>query len=442
MRFALFSPDAEGRVLTEPGGRLPSWESAITGHDDPVMPTVRVVLAERYGVTAPILELHAPDGGEGPTPGPVLVVTEPRAADESPPGGLTSALLAEIGPDAVPPELVPRLSTWTAELGHEAPVPALRPAWSRPGWASRVTGWLDTELTTLGRPRTGPLVQMRAWGISTLLRTETTDGAIWVKAAFPPFHAEPTLTRFLHARFPGLTASVVATNDAEGWTALDEFSAAVVGGCRDVTMWRSAADLLAGMQHALANADGRDALRRAAAASRPLDRLADDLEGAFFAHPRVIEWPYPDDRLREMVEGVRAAAGRMERLGIPETLIHGDFHPWNVAIVDGRPLIFDWTDSAVGNPMVDLATWIDAVPEGADRDRIWAEWVEAWSDVVPAEDMRARYDDVVAIGSAYQVVSYDVILRGLEPATRPTIAHGATSFARLLDEALRPVADR
>ena len=36
------------------------------------------------------------------------------------------------------------------------------------------------------------------------------------------------------------------------------------------------------------------------------------------------------------------------------SLVHGDFHSGNAALVDDRIVIIDWSDAAIGNPLVDL----------------------------------------------------------------------------------------
>jgi len=38
-----------------------------------------------------------------------------------------------------------------------------------------------------------------------------------------------------------------------------------------------------------------------------------------------------------------------------ESLCHGDFHPGNILLSSGGPIIIDWVDAACGNPMADVA---------------------------------------------------------------------------------------
>ena len=41
---------------------------------------------------------------------------------------------------------------------------------------------------------------------------------------------------------------------------------------------------------------------------------------------------------------------------LPETLVHGDFHPWNVQRDGDRLVIFDWSDACWGHPFFDVPT--------------------------------------------------------------------------------------
>ena len=39
--------------------------------------------------------------------------------------------------------------------------------------------------------------------------------------------------------------------------------------------------------------------------------------------------------------------------GVPDTLVHGDFHPGNVVGPTDAYVLLDWGDSFVGNPLID-----------------------------------------------------------------------------------------
>jgi aminoglycoside phosphotransferase (APT) family kinase protein len=140
------------------------------------------------------------------------------------------------------------------------------------------------------------------------------------------------------------------------------------------------------------------------------------------------------DRHRQAVEVTAAAVDRVANLGFPETVVHGDFHAGNAALVDGRAVIIDWSDAAIGNPIVDLATWI-AWTEGGIDDRAAAvdAWIAAWAGPTHPAEVRSRIDEIVIVGAAYQVISYDGIVRCLEPLTRYSMGGGAKHFLERLE---------
>jgi len=84
---------------------------------------------------------------------------------------------------AVPTALRPAFEQALAEA-NGAPVPALRAAWSQPGWHAQVEAWVGL-----------PLEQVRVWPLSAVLR----NGDVWFKAVFPRFHHEPAVTEALGA---------------------------------------------------------------------------------------------------------------------------------------------------------------------------------------------------------------------------------------------------
>jgi Ser/Thr protein kinase RdoA (MazF antagonist) len=93
--------------------------------------------------------------------------------------------------------------------------------------------------------------------------------------------------------------------------------------------------------------------------ARQLARLQSDMH----AHSPVAALPKQHGRLRERIEqvaalpeGIRAALLRsLSELPAGEQLCHGDFHPGNVMLTAREPVIIDWIDVTLGNPLADVA---------------------------------------------------------------------------------------
>ena len=425
-------------VLLDPAGSLPRFATE-GDQDEAAIVAVDRLLREEWRFPVPVLETHPQWHGvpEG-EPIPVLIMTE-RAPDSwTPPAGLVFGPLPG-NVDGLPASLRPRAREWLAELRSDALPPPLRPRWARPGWSARATAWMRTAAAAAGRPLVDEPRPFYLRGISALLRAPTATGDLFLKAVFPPFHAEPILTQLLAGRFPSHLPTVLAIEPDEGWLVVGDIAATLISelpkGDRANALAIGARALVE-IQSVLAGRPGDLAILSAAGAPhRPLGGLA----AAFATSVGSDALATPDDpwdvaRLECATAAVEQAIPRVEALGLPETVVHGDFHSGNAALVDGRAVIIDWSDAALGDPAVDLVTWISwSRGDIGEIEPAVDAWIRAWSVVIDPSALRDRLDDILVVGAAYQVVSYDGIVRALEPATRYTMAGGAGHFLKEIE---------
>ena len=101
---------------------------------------------------------------------------------------------------------------------------------------------------------------------------------------------------------------------------------------------------------------------------------------------------------------------RLHELGPGPTLVHGDFHPWNVAFGPGVRCVFDWTDAAVSHPFVDLATYVLRTDDSAVRRRLIDAYVESWSGLHSDAALREAADIALVVGSLFQIETYRALL--------------------------------
>lgn len=62
------------------------------------------------------------------------------------------------------------------------------------------------------------------------------------------------------------------------------------------------------------------------------------------------------ERAQALVAQLSAAAARLPAVAMCQ--VHGDFHPEQVWVHEGRPLLFDFDEFALGQPMADLAAFV------------------------------------------------------------------------------------
>ena len=429
-----------GRVLIDGLGRLPA--AAVDGDtDEATVVTATAFLRDRFALFAPILETHprwegVPDGESIPT----LVMTEPATADWTPPGGFTfGAIPASL--DGVPPPLLPRAIELVDELRTGASPPALRPRWARPGWNARAVAWMTRALEDAGVPLLEEPQPFGHRGISALLRGRTAAGDVFLKAVFPPFHSEPVVSRLLAERFPASVPRVLAVEPDEGWLVVADVAAPWVG---DLPAGQQVAGLVAGVASIVrierALVDDLAVFVDAGCPVRPIANMAQELDAALgVAGVAHVEAPVSDERRARATAATGAAVERVTSLGFPTTLVHGDFHAGNVAFADGRAVIIDWSDAAIGIPTIDLVTWLAWSRDAPDRQQLAIDaWIDAWAGPTDPAAVRAAIDDILIVGAAYQVVSYDGIVRALEPATRYSMSDGARHYLARLEERLGP----
>jgi aminoglycoside phosphotransferase (APT) family kinase protein len=136
----------------------------------------------------------------------------------------------------------------------------------------------------------------------------------------------------------------------------------------------------AAMRHLRANGYPVPEVFEAAGRDVVMERLVgttmlDDLE----AHPWRVDrhadtWADMHRRLGDVPVGDLAAAGLPTRFGAPDAVVHLDFHPDNIMLTADGPVVFDWTNAALGPPAADVAfAWVIGATTTVDGSR----WLRA-----------------------------------------------------------------
>ena len=372
---------AGGTVL----GALPPYDVPV-----PYWPETADVVAEAhrlFGVWVSVLRLlrTAPGLHLG---GPVTYLAE--VADAwSPP----AALAPWTGPDPV------------GEQPH-------RQVWARPGGPAAEVAWARQQLERIGRRLDGPAQQVRTWNLSTLWRLPTVGGAAWLKST-PPFfgHEGALLARLDPAVVPALLA-------AEGRRVLlDELG----GDDRDDASGRELLDmidLLVGLQVAWSSRLGELlSLGLPDWRTTTFPALA---ERNIAAAAAVLD-PPTRSSLDRLLAGLPDRFAAVADCGVPDTLVHGDFHPGNVR--SARPgaahdlRLLDWGDAGVGHPMLDQAAFLRGRSD-PDRAAAQAHWGRLWRKAVPGSEPERAGDLLGPVAALRQAAIYQMFLDRIEPDER------------------------
>lgn len=336
----------------------------------------------------------------------VVVLRLLEASRPKPPGGMVTYLTQV---DDIPPDLV--LRPWSTVLGPHQ----LRQPWAEIGGPKSDLAWADAVLRDRGIEEVGPAEQIRTWNLSSLWRIRVPDGTVWLKHV-PAFfsHEGVILRRLAGGPVPSLLGhdgGRILMPEIPGEDLYD----APAGVLRELvrilvklqTGWVGRSDELM----ALGLPDWRlGAL--APAIDDVVARTWDDLE--------------PDDR--ETLSGfVATFPSRDESIraaGLPDTLVHGDFHSGNARSnvsgggTDPRLVLLDWGDCGVGHPLLDQAAYLDRI-RAEEVPGVVDVWRRAWRRAIPGSDPSRAAALLAPVAAARQAVIYRRFLDGIEPSEHP-----------------------
>ena len=246
-------------------------------------------------------------------------------------------------------------------------------------------------------------MQRKTWNLAALFSLPTADGPVWLKA-IPAFAAaEPAALAAFAAVDPGLVPAVRAS--APGRLLLTDIPGE--------DCWDATAQVVAEAVSRLAAAQARIGQRPPGIPDRRPAVLAAAVQ-------QLLDGPLEAELSPAELRAANGLQERWEMLagcGLPDTLVHGDFHPGNWRRGDGPPVVLDFADAHWGNPVLDGLRAIDFLP--ADQRQAAADaWCAAWTAAAP----RSRPDEALRIAEplahlAY-AVRYQEFLDNIEPSER------------------------
>jgi len=355
-------------VIDAPRGALPAFslESPWWQEAEPVVTAVR----EQFGLEIALLRLLE---GEVPFETPVTYLAELVRGDAD---GL-------LGP-------------WEKPLADDP----LRLPYADPGGPDADLAWAASHVTI-----TAPPVQIRTWNLSSIWKIPTDQGLVWLKHVPPFFAHESSMLRALgdDARVPRLIAGEPGRMLLADVPGHDCYEA-------DGEQLEAMLDTLISLQ---VEWIGRE--DELLALGAPDWRRASYVE---LAAEVVARGAPSDDRsvLDAFVARLPSIFDDLDACGVPDTFVHGDFHPGNVRWSQGSPVILDWGDVGVGHPLLDLPAFIERVGDRAET--LHARWMRRWAAAVPGSEPARAAELIAPVALMRQAIIYQRFLDGIEESER------------------------
>jgi hypothetical protein len=245
---------------------------------------------------------------------------------------------------------------------------------------------------------TGPVTQRKTWLVAGLFRLPTADGPVWLKAV-PPFATDEAVVIAAFAAVdPSLVPAVVAS--APGRLLLADIPGE--------DCWHAPEDVLA------------NGIRRFVAAQSAIDSCPGLTERSYVEDVTALL-----DRDLGLTTAEVAAArallpqwSALDDCGLPNAIVHGDFHSGNWrSEAGGPPRVLDFADAHFGNPAIDGLRVVDFLaPERKSAAR--ATWISAWQAERPDSDPVRALALAEPLAHLYYAVRYQEFLDGIEESER------------------------
>lgn len=335
---------------------------------------------------------------------------------------------------------------WVAYLAetHDAPPDGLQPPseelrlrasgvsvqradWARRGGHRRSLDWVRSVWPDGGDFRAR---QHRVWNLSSLWELEPGDGArsrsrAWLKQV-PAFLAhEAAIVSWLAAAVPEVSPVLLAS-DGAGRALLEHIDGE---DCYGAPAEQRLSFALAHHRIQLASVAALEALARQGVPDRRGASLARHLRDTL--SDRVSALP----RVAQFLDDLDVQVARLDECGLPDTLVHGDFHPGNVRLAESKLTILDWGDSCLGHPAFDLLRLIEGL-SAAESSELEARWAARWREHRRSCDPERAVALVRPLVPLRAAATYAFFVAHIEESERPYHAFDVVEQLQLAERAL------
>lgn len=307
------------------------------------------------------------------------------------------------------------LEAWFTEVEGSAPSLLRRP-WARVGWFEQAVAWIQSQSSSLGLTVRGPVVQLRTWERSCILRVSTTVGKLYFKAVPTLFAHEIRLTQVLAESYPVQVPQILATHPEQHWMLMQDFGGQPLSQVLDLALWQSALRQFAQMQ--IDWAEGIHRLIDLGCPERRLDQLAGQIDSLLADLPTMPGLsPEEIAQLQGLAPQLQGLCAKLSGYRIPHTLEHGDFHAQNIILTDQGALYFDWSDCAIAHPFFSLSLFFRSIEQegwfpniSQVRSRLETAYLEPWRVYEPMNRLLEAFELAQILEILHHAITYHQIL--------------------------------
>ena len=254
-----------------------------------------------------------------------------------------------------------------------------------------------------------------------MFRVESGGARLYFKASPSYFGTEAALTARVAREFPDASPRVVAADGARGWLLMEDLGNDTLSTAPSARVWRDAMGALARVQLAYAGDAAALGELREMGIERRSPAAALETLRTWIADPDAAGVRLWRERLAESLRRLAPSLDRLDdmrrhldALALPDTLDHGDLDSTNIFVQNARPILMDWSDAAISNPLFTAAM---IAPVSRDPDLADA-FLSHWTRHAALDDLRRAFAISKTLAAIDRAAHYSAnIVPHLPPAS-------------------------
>jgi len=326
--------------------------------------------------------------------------------------------------------------------------------WQEKGWYEQAALWIVERVHRAGLEIRGEIEQLKAaWNGSSVLKLDSSDGALYFKASPRRRPGEPAVIRLLSARWSRHLPQLVDADEERCWSLMRKAAGTDLNE-DDTEALAEAGRLLARIQIDQIAEVGR--WLDMGCPDRGLDTLQSRLERLLVGIPSalvdagILQRP-ERDRIASFVPEANSLCRRLAEFSVPgRSLHHEDFRAGNILRGSNGNLIFiDWNEAVVAHPFFTIQRFLWFVdppaavqgpeiletPDDSSRRTLRDAYLEPFSQFEPKDRLLEAFAISSRLATVYDLLRFDAsvdvdaaLRRGLEPEEA---ANARSTYARI-----------
>lgn len=249
---------------------------------------------------------------------------------------------------------------------------------------------------------------VRHWSISTVYRATTRMGKYYFKQSPAFFPNEVPVTVAVADRFPEVSPRVLASDARSRWMLLDDLGDVTMESADPHTsegaaLWIAAVRSLARIQAAYATSPSDlDLERRHTAATLATIRDWTLAPPSADLHYAAADTSAALRRLAPLLPRLTQQQDVLVAANLPSTLCHGDLDAGNIFVRDGTPVLMDWSDACISNPLFDAVQ----ISQVAGSPSIADAYLAEWTSYAPTKALKAAFRAAAPLAALERAIHY------------------------------------